>query len=116
MGSPSPRRILLAIEPVVLETALATLLAEAGVDDVVSFHVADPAMLDGHYDAAVVAMPLPEVDAAVVVRLPDTGGNAGIGSLSLDGQVEPVVITTHADIVDLLDVHCPAVHPRSATA
>jgi hypothetical protein len=98
----SGRRILLAVEPAVLEGALAAMLAAGDSDDVV-----ERGRL-GHYDAAVVSDDLPAgVDADVVITLPDTRGSAGTGTVERGGVLQEVTIGGAARVVELLEEYLP---------
>jgi hypothetical protein len=102
----SGRRILLAVEPAVLEGALARMLAAEPRDRVVQM---------GHrrldfpdYDAAVVSDRLPHgVRAAVVITLPDTRGNGGTGTVRSGDVVHEVEIAGAERVVELLAEYVP---------
>lgn len=97
------------MEPEVLAGAIAEVLASAGVDEVVG----RGQLTDAHLDAAVVTIDLREgVDADVVIELPDTSGNTGVGRVTTALGGEEVVITGAATILELLDRYCPAVTAR----
>lgn len=101
--SQSGRRILLAVEPAVLEGALAAMLAASGDDDVVKRGG------DGRYDAAVVSDDLPPgVQAEVVITLPDTRGSGGTGTVTRGGVVHQVSIGGATRVVELLEEYVPA--------
>lgn len=96
------RRILLAVDPAVLEGALAAMLTAGDRGDVVQRgHDRGAA---GAYDAAVVSDELPAgVQAEVVITLPDTRGSAGTGTVRRRGVVHEVSIGGAAQVVELLD-------------
>jgi hypothetical protein len=97
----SGRRIFLAVEPAVLEGALAQMLTASRHDDVVS-----GAGGAGDYEAAVVSGHLPVgVRAGVVITLPDTRGSGGTGTLQCGDLVQPVDIDGAHRVVELLDEH-----------
>lgn len=101
------RRILLAIEPAVLEGALATMLS-AGSDDDVTQLGRNGMTPDGGYDAAVVSDVLPEgVHAGVVIVLPDTRGSGGRGTVTRGEVVYEVSIGGAQGVVELLDEYVP---------
>lgn len=97
------RSILVAVEPVVLEGAIALLIDRRTDVDVVQFH-ASPRLERRHYDAAVVSSPPPEgMSADVVITLPAAG--SGITSLATQGAVRWIVVKTHQDVIRLLEEH-----------
>ena len=103
----SGRRILLAVEPAVLEGALATMLSAGDRDDLVHRSELGPSPTGG-YDAAVVSDGLPAgVRAGVVITLPDTRGSGGTGTVERDGVVHEVSIGGAARVVELLDQYLP---------
>jgi hypothetical protein len=96
------RRILLAVEPAVLEGALASMLAAGESEDFV--HRGPTESAGGGYDAAVVSDRLPAgVRAGVVITLPDTCGSAGTGTVERDGVVHEVSIGGAGRVVELLE-------------
>ena len=110
---PPRPRVLLAVEPLLLEGALFELLEKAGVDDVVTMGDDPAADLSGHYDAAVVTLTLPDgLDADLVIELPDAGGNSGEGRVVRAGAAQPVAIGSATEIISLLDEHCPGATAR----
>jgi hypothetical protein len=104
----SRRRILLAVQPAVLEGALARMiLAESG-DEVVQAGRVPDGSYHGGYDAAVVSAGLPSgVRADVVVMLPDTRGSAGLGTITCGGVVHEVSIPGAERVVQLLNEYMP---------
>ena len=103
------RRILLAVEPAVLEGALATMLSASEDDDVVQLGRAGRAGHEGDYDAAVVSDELPEgIHARVVITLPDTRGSGGTGTVTTDEVVHEVDIAGAQRVVELLDQYAAA--------
>ena len=101
------RRILLAVEPGVLEGALAKLLS-AGFDDEVVQAGRSRLALGGRYDAAVVSDQLPEgVAADVVITLPDTRGSGGTGTVRSGEVVTDVGIAGAERVVELLEQYVP---------
>lgn len=102
------RRILLAIEPGVLEGALARLLSSRIDDEVVELGRRGRGALRGGYDAAVVSDELPEgVRADVVITLPDTRGSGGIGTVRIGQVVHDVGIRGADRVVELLEQYVP---------
>ena len=100
----SPRRILLAVQPAVLEGALARMLSASDHDDVVPLGRAGLAGHEGSYDAAVVSDELPEgVHADVVITLPDTRGSGGTGTVTTGDAVHEVNIAGAQRVVEILD-------------
>lgn len=103
----SRRRILLAVQPAVLEGALATLLQAADHDDVVQLGHLGVAGHEGGYDAAVVSDDLPAgVHAGVVITLPDTRGSGGTGTVTRGDVVHEVTIAGAHRVVELLEQYC----------
>ena len=101
------RRILLAVEPGMLEGALGALLSTGSGDDVVQ--VGRKGMeAPGHYDAAVVSDKLPDgVRADVLITLPDTRGSGGTGTVSCGDVVYEVTIAGAERVVELLEQYVP---------
>ncbi len=107
---PSGRRILLSLEPGMLEGALARMLHDAGYGEVVEAgrRARDLVASGGDYDAAVVSHELPAgVRAGVVITLPDTRGSGGTGTVRRGSRVESVQIGDARDVVELLDRYVP---------
>lgn len=101
------RRILLAVEPGVLEGALARLLS-ARFDDVVQVGRSGLRPPAGGYDAAVVSDELPDgVLADVVITLPDTYGGGGTGTVRRGDDVRRVSIARAERVVELLEEYSP---------
>ena len=112
-------RVLVAVQPVVLEGALAAILERIGLDQVVQFHTVEQIDRAAVYDAAIVSAGFPdEVRAWVTITLPDTqvsGGGPGStrpGHITAPGTSQPVDIRDQRQIIDLLDEHVPAVRSR----
>ena len=102
------RRILLAIEPTVLEGALATMLSSAHDDDVTQLGRDGTTVGGDGYDAAVVSDELPHgVRAGVVIVLPDTRGSSGKGTVTSGGVVHEVSIEGAEGVVELLEEYVP---------
>lgn len=98
------RRILVALEPAVLEGAFALLLEDGTRNDVVQMRHATEDDLADAYDAAIVTVELLEhVRADVVVSLPRGDSEAGIGSVTTGDGDRPVVVRSHRQVIDLLD-------------
>lgn len=101
------RRILLAIEPAVLEGALATMLSAGYHDDVTQLR-RNGTTAHGGYDAAVVSDVLPEgVHAGVVIVLPDTRGSGGRATVTTGDVVLEVTIGGAQGVVELLEEYVP---------
>ncbi len=102
------RRILVAVEPGLLQGALARLLSVRPDDEIVQVGRTGSAGVDGSYDAAIVSDQLPErVRAGVVITLPDTRGSGGTGTVRSGDVVEEVVISGAQRVVELLDRYVP---------
>ena len=98
-----------AVDPKLLGDALETVLTHDGVDEVV------PADRIGreHLDAVVVTIDLTgDPGADIVIRLPDSSGNAGVARVTTSRGSEDMWIDDAASILDLLDRYCPAARPR----
>jgi hypothetical protein len=105
---PSGRRILLAVEPGVLEGALARLLSATFDDEVVEAGRRGQGASAGGYDAAVVSDQLPRgVRADVVITLPDTRGSGGTGTVRSGDEVREVAIAGAEGVVELLEQYSP---------
>lgn len=109
----SARRILLAVEPGVLEGALAALLSAGFHDEVVQQGRVGLGAVGGGYDAAVISDRLPDgVHADVVITLPDTRGSGGTGTIRSGGVVREVTISGAERVLELLEQHAPRVQDR----
>lgn len=97
------RSVLVALDPVVLEGALAVLIGSSDDGEVVQFHASsDP--LSRQYDAAVVSSPPPEgIHARVVICLPPEG--AGETSVTESGATRWTLVRSHRDVIRLLEGH-----------
>ena len=106
---PSRRRILVAVEPGVLEGALAKLLSAASDDEVVQLRRTPGRALQGYYSVAVVSDELPVgVKADVVITLPDTRGSGGAGSVRRGRNLDEVSIQRVEQLLELLKQYVPA--------
>ena len=104
----SGRRILLAVEPGVLEGALARLLSARFDDEVVQVGRSGLKGAGGGYDAAVISDRLPEgVRADVVITLPDTRGSGGTGTVTRGQVTSDVGIGGAERVVELLEQYVP---------
>lgn len=102
------RRILLAIEPGVLEGALARMLSARFDDEVVQVGRRGLQGAGGDYEAAVISDRLPEgVRADVVITLPDTRGSGGVGTITRGEVVSDVGIGGAERVVELLEQYVP---------
>ncbi len=98
------RRILLAVEPGLLQGALARLLSVRSDDEIVEVGRTRLTQLDGTYDAAIVSDELPEgARAGVVITLPDTRGSGGTGTVRSGEVVDEVNILGAETVIELLE-------------
>lgn len=105
------RRILVAVEPVVLEGALAALLAGEAAE-VVQLHQATPGDRTSTYDAAIVTSGLlPGVRSEVLITLPDTRAGAGLVLIEVGGTSRQVQVRTSEEVVGLLACAAPPPSP-----
>lgn len=103
MGTQPRRRILVALEPTVLEGAFAALLRDGERSDVVQFHRTGVDKLAQRYDAAIVTLGFEhDVESEVVITLPDTEAGGREASVTINGVTRPVRVDTNAEVVDLL--------------
>lgn len=112
--------MLVAVTPVVLEGAFATILELIALDEVVQFHDASAAERHARYDAAIVTADYDsEVFAEVVIGLPNTEDDtAGPGQghrahLTIGNASGEVDIRDQREVIDLLDAHVPTQASRS---
>ncbi len=113
----SGRHILLAVEPAVLEGALAKMLSAGFDDHVVQLGRTAPEALDRDYDAAVVSTELPaHIRARVVITLPDTRGGAGTGTIRSGDVVQEVDLPGADRVVQLLEQYSPRPQGRPPPA
>jgi hypothetical protein len=114
VGGTAPRerpRILVAVEPRLLADAMATLLTDAGQDDVEV--LPDGGVPEGHYDGAVVTLDLTGLDAEIVIRLPDDAGGAGTGTATISDEGRDVELLDVQSVLHLLDEHVSTAKPRA---
>lgn len=112
VGVVSPRpRILVALEPPMLADAMAALLEEAGQDDIEVLAAGEEPR--GHYDGAIVTLDLTDLDAGVVIQLPDASGGAGVGVASTEAEDQDVELTDVRSVLALLDEHCATDRARA---
>ena len=113
--SPAPRRrILVALVPMVLEGAFATLLRDGDAADVVQFHRATDEQLAAHYDAAIVtAGVLSELHPDLLITLPDTELGQGDVVVTAGAASWRVRLRTYDDVAELID---PLSGPRAGSA
>jgi hypothetical protein len=114
MAEPRGRRVLVAIEPVVLEGAYAAILELIGLDEVVQFHRVAASLHAARYDAAIVTEGLlPAVRADIVITLPETQNGSHRPEARLRGHVtigkrsDEVDIRDQREVVQLWDEHLP---------
>lgn len=108
MAASAHRRILVALQPTVLEGAFAALLGHGERSDVVQFHKASPEQLSGHYDVAVVTEGLAgdvETDILIVFADTETGGDVAI--ITVNGLPRIVRAASSQDVMDLFSEHFP---------
>jgi hypothetical protein len=104
----SGRRIFLAVQPGVLEGALARLLSARCDDEVVQAGRRGLRDAGGGYDAAVISDQLPDgVQADVVITLPDIRGNGGTGTVRSGEVTYDVGIAGPERVVELLEQYAP---------
>jgi hypothetical protein len=111
------RRLLVAVKPLVLEGALATILELIALDEVVQFQTATAVERRARYDAAIVTADIgTDIVAGVVITLPDTSGGPvssdHAGQLTIAGTSAAVAIQDQSDVVALLDEHVPTGRSR----
>lgn len=103
MATQPRRRILVALEPAILEGAFAALLGDGERSDVVQFQKAGPEELSAHYDVAIVTAGMAhDVEPDVLITLPDTEGAGGEATVTVDGVTRPVKVSTNQEVIDLL--------------
>ena len=112
----SGRRILLAVEPGVLEGALARMILAVCDDEVVQMNRSRLGAFACDYDAAVVSDELPDgIRTRAIIMLPDTRGGAGTGTVTSGQVVHEVSIDGAERVIELLEQYapCPAGPLRS---
>jgi hypothetical protein len=118
------RHLAVAVGPSLFADALASVLAEDEVDEVIDLTQHDEPGPDGsgaaappgagrRFDIAVVSPGRAEPDADVVIVLPPSG----VGEVAVVGEDSrtlrvSVVVHTVDELFDLLDAYCPAGRPR----
>ncbi|HVF32185.1 MAG TPA: hypothetical protein VM933_04010 [Acidimicrobiales bacterium] len=119
MSEPGTRRVLVAIEPVVLEGTFAVILGLIAVDEVVEYHAVSETQRQAHYDAAIVSSELaPKVQAEVVITLPTISdderepGRRRRGHVTTQAISDDVDIRDQEAVIDLLDEHLPGATSR----
>jgi hypothetical protein len=109
------RRVLIAVLPLVVQGALAALVAAAGVGDIVVELHGQP--LQGHaarYDVAIVTGALPDnVRADVLIVLPGTEGTAGTASVTTVDGTRVRQVSSPGQVLDLLGEFFPSVAPTA---
>jgi hypothetical protein len=121
------RHLAVAVGPSLFADALASVLAEDEVDEVIDLTQVNGTGPDGpgagpgaatprsgrRFDIAVVSPGRDEPDADVVIVLPPSGEGevAVVGEDSRTRRVS-VVVHTVDELFDLLDAYCPAGRPR----
>jgi hypothetical protein len=94
-----------------LADAMAALLEEAGQDDV---EVLAPGEAPrGRYDGAIVTLDLTDLDAGVVIHLPDDGGGAGVGTATTGDEDRDIELNDVRSVLEVLDEHCTTGRSRT---
>lgn len=108
----------MALEPTVLEGALAVLLQARSGSEVVQYHDATEIDLTAPYDAAIVSVELvDDVHADVVITLPGSEAGGGVGHVITNNVDREVQVQSHQQVIDLLDEQFPALPtPRAGLA
>jgi hypothetical protein len=102
------RRILLAVEPGVLEGALAKLLSSDADDEVIQVGRRGLTAPGGRYDAAIVSDRLPDgVRAEVVITLPDARDSRATGTVRSGNALHDVGIGAAERVVEILEHYVP---------
>jgi hypothetical protein len=96
------RRLLVAIEPRLLEGALGLVLQASMRGSVVRLHDVAGPVVETHYDAAVVTDDFAPLVCADVVLILADGGAAGRGRIRTRGAARAVTIRSCHDVVGLL--------------
>jgi hypothetical protein len=107
--SAARRRLLLSVEPRILNDTLERLIAAAGADEVVA--VVPGTAVEGTFDTAIVEAGHATIDATVVLELED-GDAGGRVTVHEDGTAMVIDLRNVADIIDLLDEHGDGDHRR----
>ena len=103
MATQPHRRILVALEPTVLEGSFAALLGDGERSEVVQFQKAGLEELAVHYDVAIVTSGFGHpVDTEVLITLPDTALGGGEATVTVNGATRPVRVSTNQEVIDLL--------------
>ena len=103
MATQAHRRILVSLEPRVLEGAFAAQLGDGDRSEVVQFQRADLEELSPHYDVAIVTSGFAHrVQPEVLITLPDTEGGDGAATVTVNGVARPVTVSTNQEMIDLL--------------
>lgn len=114
MATDTPRSILVALEPVVLEGAFSALLGHGARSNVVQFHEASPEELSVHYDVAIVSAGLAqEVQPDVLITLPDTEAGGDVATVTVEGRLRRVETRSYQQVIDLLVEQFPKELDRS---
>ena len=101
MSAPRELRVLVAVQPVVLEGALASILELIGLDEVFQFHDAEESVRAAAFDAAIMSAGFPgEVRAWVTITLPDTHVSGGAPGRRQPGHIRAGGTSYDVDIRD----------------
>ena len=93
----------MALEPAVLEGAFAALLGDGERSDVVQFQKASPEELSAHYDIAIVTTGFGHrLEPEVLISLPNTEGAGGEATVTVNGVIRSVQVSTKEEVLDLL--------------
>jgi hypothetical protein len=117
MATQPRRRILVALEPTVLEGAFAALLGDGERSEVVQFQKTGPEDLSAHYDVAIVTSGFAhQVEPEVLIILPDTERADGEATVTVNGVTRPVKVSTNQEVIDLLSEQFPGEIHRSVAS
>lgn len=104
------KHLALSVGPNLFADALAWVLAEDDVDEVIDLTQLPDDGQGRHFDAAVISPDRRRPDADVVIVLPPSG--VGEVAVNRDGVRTTVVVRNVDALFDLLDQYCPADQPR----
>lgn len=117
MATQPRRRILVALEPTVLEGAFAALLGDGERSEVVQFQKAGLEELSAHYDVAIVTSGFAhQVEPEVLITLPDTERAGGGATVTVNGVTRRVKVSTNQEVIDLLSEQFPGEMDRSVAS
>lgn len=94
---------MVAVEPIVLEGALAAVLAESDRAEVVQFHEATSEELAAHYEAAIVTVGLArDLRPEILITLPDTVAGSCVAQVTVGEVSRDVAVRRGEEVIDLL--------------